>query len=270
MAATPPPRTKLHTPPTPLHGARYDAYQPYQTRQSTRQATKRAAQTPPPQSLESQSHLKSTPKSRKVSAVRSAAHTYSPPSSTQTSPQKKLFNTGKPQTRGSSNMDSSSLETDLFQETDGTSSSHQSGVIIGASMLPTPAKTPRKKQVQHAAGLSRVLFPVRPDTVEGAMPTPRKNKKTKRHVGFSLDSSMEDDASSEGGGIKIYTDSKDTVPELDQSEENPFIDHPLKRDIPEERRKPKPGKKRKAQPEAIGKQEIEEAFNHEEGMVYVL
>jgi len=259
----------LHTPPTPLHGAKYDSYQPYQTRQSTRRATQRAALTPPPQSLESQSHLKSASKSRKVSATRSAAHTYSPPSSTQTSPQKKLFNTGKPQTRGALNMDGSSLEIDPCQETDGTSSSHQSGVVIGASMLPTPAKTPRKKQVQPVAGLSRVLFPVRPDTVEEAMPTPRKNKKTKRHVGFSLDSSMDDDAGSEGG-IKIYTDSKDTVPELDRSEVNPFIDHPLKRDPPEPNRKSKASKKRKAQPETFGTHEIEEAFNHEEGMVYVL
>lgn len=101
------------------------------------------------------------------------------------------------------------------------------------------------------------------------MPTPRKNKKTKRHVGFSLDSSMDDDAGSEGG-IRIYTDSKDTVPELDQSEVNPFIDHPLKRDPPEANRKPKASKKRKAQPDTLGKHEIEEAFNHEEGMVYVL
>ena len=161
------------------------------------------------------------------------------------------------------------MDTDPFQEPDGTSSSHLSEVVIGTNMLPTPAKTPRKKQVQPAAGLSRVLFPVRPDTVEEAMPTPRKNKKTKRHVGFSLDSSMEDDAGSEGG-IKIYTDSKDTVPELDRSEENPFIDHPLKRDQSEERRGAKAGKKRKAQPEGIDKDQIQEAFNHEEGMVYVL
>lgn len=166
-------------------------------------------------------------------------------------------------------MDGSSLDTDPFLEMDGTSSSHQSGVVIGASMLPTPAKTPRKKQVQPAAGLSRVLFPVRPDTVEEAMPTPHKNKRTKRHVGFSLNSSMEDDAGSDGG-IKIYTDSKDTLPELDRGEENPFIDHPLKRELPKEPPKGRASRKRKVQPEAIGKKQIKEAFDHEEGMVYVL
>ena len=271
MATTPSPLTRLHTPPTPLHGAKYDGHQPHQTRRTTRRTSQRAAETPPPQSPENHFSLKSASRSRKISETRFAAHTYSPPSSTQTSPQKKLFNTGRPEkARSASNtMNGSSQETDQFQDMDGTSSSHQSGVVIGASMLPTPAKTPRKKQVQPAAGLSRVLFPVRPDTVDEAMPTPRKNKRTKRHVGFSLDSSMEDDAGSDGG-IKIYTDSKDTVPELDQSEDNPFIDHPPKRELPKELRKAKAGKKAKAQPKTIDKQQIEEAFNHEEGMVYVL
>lgn len=141
--------------------------------------------------------------------------------------------------------------------------------MIAPNMLPTPAKTPRKKQVQPSKAVSRVLFPVRPDSIEDAMPTPRRNKRSKRNAGFTLDSSMDDDTTSEGG-IKIYTDSKDRVPELDQSEENPFIDHPLKRDPPGPSRKAKASRKRKPQPETISKGEIQEAFNHEEGMVYVL
>lgn len=144
----------------------------------------------------------------------------------------------------------------------------QSGVEIGASMLPTPAKTPKKKQVQPSAAISRVLFPVRPDTVDEAMPTPRKNNRSRRHAGFSLDSSMDDETNSEGG-IKIYTDSKETVPELDQSEDNPFIDRPFKHDPPKAPRKAKPNKSRKVQSQTTDKDEIHEAFNHEEGMVYV-
>lgn len=135
---------------------------------------------------------------------------------------------------------------------------------MGVGMLPTPAKTPCKKQVQNKTGVGRVLFPVRPESVEEAMPTPRKNKRNKRHVGFSLDS----DAESEGG-IQIFTDSQDKVPELDLSEENPFIDHPLKRDPPEVSRKSK-SKKRKAESESISKDSIKETFDHERGMVYVL
>ena len=136
---------------------------------------------------------------------------------------------------------------------------------MGSGMLPTPAKTPRKKQVQNKTGVGRVLFPVHPESVEDAMPTPRKNKRNKRHVGFSLDS----DAESEGG-IQIFTDSQDKVPELDLSEENPFIDHPPKRDPPEVSRKPKSSKKRKAESESISKDTIKETFDHERGMVYVL
>lgn len=132
-------------------------------------------------------------------------------------------------------------------------------------MLPTPAKTPRKKQVQPANGIGRVLFPVRPDTAEEAMPTPRKNKRNRRQVGFSIES----DADSEGG-IQIYTDSQDKVPELDLSEENPFIDHPPKRDTLEAPGKPKASKKRKAESESVTEDVIKDAFDHERGMVYVL
>ena len=136
---------------------------------------------------------------------------------------------------------------------------------MGPTMLPTPAKTPRKKQVQNKTGIGRVLFPVRPDTVEDVMPTPRKNKRNKRHVGFSLDS----DAESEGG-IQIFTDSQDKVPELDTSEENPFIDHPLKRDPPKASSKPNGSRKGKAESESITEGAIKDAFDHESGMVYVL
>ena len=136
---------------------------------------------------------------------------------------------------------------------------------MGVGMLPTPAKTPRKKQVQNKTGVGRVLFPVRPDSVEEAMPTLRKNKRNKRHVGFSLHS----DAESEGG-IQIFTDSQDKIPELDLSEENPFIDHPLKRDPQEVSRKSRSSKKRKAESESISKDTIKETFDHDRGMVYVL
>ena len=136
-------------------------------------------------------------------------------------------------------------------------------------MLPTPAKTPaktpRKKHTQAMTGIGRVLFPVRPDTPEEAMPTPRKNKRNRRHVGFSLDSEAESE-----GGIRIFTDSQDKIPELDLSEANPFIDHPMKRDPPEGSSKAKVSNKRKPQSEPVSKEAIKDAFDHERGMVYVL
>ncbi|KAL8824675.1 MAG: hypothetical protein Q9191_004892 [Dirinaria sp. TL-2023a] len=266
MATTPPLQLTVHTPPTPLHGAKYDSYHRYQTRRTTRRSSQRAAQTPPAQSPEPPAQSQPSSKSRKVSATRSAAYTYSPPSSTQTSPQKKLFNTTKSHKRaGPDAMVGKAFDLKLNE---GNGTMQQPGVDIGANMLPTPAKTPKKKQVQPSAAVSRVLFPVRPDTVDEAMPTPRKANRNRRHAGFTLDSSMDDETNSEGG-IKIYTDTKEKVPELDQSEDNPFIDHPVKHDPPKAPRKAKSSSGRKAKTQTADKDEIHEAFNHEEGMVYV-
>ena len=159
---------------------------------------------------------------------------------------------------------------DILRDVDGIVSLQQPSLNLGANMLPTPVKTPRKKLMHPAPAISnaaRVLFPVRPDTVEDAMPTPRKRGR-KRHVGFSLDSSMEDDADSEGA-IQIFTDSKERIPELDMSEDNPFFDRPEQVPV-EESRKTRGGKKRKATGMDGSKSEIEETLDHEDGMVYVL
>jgi hypothetical protein len=90
-------------------------------------------------------------------------------------------------------------------------------------MLPTPAKTPRKRALQSEASLNatvRVLFPARSATIEDAVPTPRKMRKTKGL--FSLESSARDEgAPSEK--IAIYTDSKERIPTHDEDDENPFV-----------------------------------------------
>ena len=143
---------------------------------------------------------------------------------------------------------------------------------LTANMLPTPAKTPRKNPVQPAVvqAAARVLFPSRPDTVEEAMPNPRK-RRNKRHVGFSLYSSMEDDGDAGSGNqIEIYTDSKDKVPELDLTEDNPFYEQQAHTVVAAEPDRMKGSKKRKVEHIIDASAEIEEAFNREEGMVYVL
>ena len=270
MAATPPLRS-VHTPPTPLHGAKYDTYQPYSTRRSTRHSTQRAAQTPPPLSLDSNFQHKSSSKSKKGFSSRPSTQPQSPPSSTHTSPQKKLFENARSSNRKDGNTSNGTGAMDPFQDANGTSSLQQPSLNLGTHMLPTPVKTPRKKPMHPAPAISsaaRVLFPTRPDTVEDAMPTPRKRGK-KRHVGFSLDSSMEDDADSEDK-IQIYTDSKEKIPELDLSEENPFLDRPEQEVSFEEPSKTRGSRKRKAPSITGSNPDIEEAFNHEEGMVYVL
>lgn len=278
MATTPPPMTIVRTPSTPLHGARYDSNH---LRKSTRQTSsriKRAVETPPPRSIED-SQDSSLLSSKKASILRSAAHTYSPPSSTHTSPRKKVRKGRKVR---SSNYTSiaddagSSSEAPSLDQNNNTKKNplmQRPSLTSAAGMLPTPAKTPRKKQVQPAVvnGAARVLFPVhQPDSVEDAMPTPRK-RRNKRHVGFSIYSSMEDDgdASSEGK-IQIYTDSKEKVPEFDPNEENPFYEKPEEHPPPPEPTKRRTSKKRKAAPNAESRQEVTETLDREEGMVYVL
>ncbi|KAL9119877.1 MAG: hypothetical protein Q9187_003568 [Circinaria calcarea] len=136
------------------------------------------------------------------------------------------------------------------------------------AMLPTPAKTPRKKTVQ--VGLSstaRILFPNRPDNADEAMPTPRRNaRKTRKNIGFSLESFGEDDGAASGGSIEIFTDSKEKVPELDETEENPFYVKPGQEPVTTIRS----SKRRKVSGNANhdNNNELEDP-NREDGMVYV-
>lgn len=134
------------------------------------------------------------------------------------------------------------------------------------SMLPTPAKTPRKKDLRKVAELqsaARILFPERLEKVEDAMPN-KKDRRRRKLVGFSLDSSGEDDDSA--SRVRIFTDSKDKIPELDTSEDNPFIDRPQICRPPESR---KNSGSRGRKPSVSTNPQIENAFNREEGMVYV-
>lgn len=271
MAATPPLLTAVHTPSTPLHGAKYDDHRPRQTRKSTRQSsarTIRAIETPPPHSDKLTKHSLDSQNSR---SLRSAAHTYSPPSSTPNSPRKKV-------TKGERLMEGEDINTMDGRASDASyldptknQSLQQPSLNPAGSMLPTPAKTPRKKPVQQAAvnAAARVLFPAPPGTVEDAMPTPRK-RRNKRHVGFSLYSSMEDEGDDSENKIEIYTDSKDKVPELDTSADNPFYEQPDQDGPVPEPSKSKTGRKRKASRGVEDDAEIKEAFHRGEGMVYVL
>lgn len=281
MATTPPMRTAIHTPSTPLHGARYDSYQPYQTRKSTRHLTQQnqcTAQTPPPLSSDSESRFLSAPISKSASTGHQAPDTYSPPSSTHTSPQKKQFENRKPKKpKNSSGVKDSILSTgseqlDPFEGLKNSLPLDPPTINIGANMLPTPAKTPRKKSIPASAIVptARVLFSVQSENTEEAIPTPRKRGRKRRRVGFLLDSSIEDDETNSEDKIQIFTDSKEKVPELDLSEENPFYDNPDHAKLHKEPPKIKSVKRRKAKLNTNDNKEVEEAFKREEGMVYVL
>jgi hypothetical protein len=132
-------------------------------------------------------------------------------------------------------------------------------------MLPTPAKTPKKRPSENApaiTAIARNLFPIRSGSDEEVMPSPKK-KGSKKYTGFTLDSfEAEEDAP-----IQIYTDSHDRVPEVDLSPDNPFYGEgsavapePTKR----------ASKRRKITVPGEGEQTIEELEKREDGLVYVL
>jgi len=133
-------------------------------------------------------------------------------------------------------------------------------------MLPTPDKTPKKRPSNAAPAISavaRTLFSNRCETVEEAMPSPKK-KGRKKYTGFTLDSFA---AEEEDRGIQIYTDSHDRIPEADASTDNPFFSlstasqpEPAKR----------ASKRRKIAISGGGELSLEEAEQREDGMVYVL
>lgn len=86
-------------------------------------------------------------------------------------------------------------------------------------MLPTPAKTPRKRPLESEEALhatARRLFSNPPAKLDDIMPTPRKNRNTKFGL-FSLDDAAEEEP------FEIFTDSKERIPTVDESEENPFF-----------------------------------------------
>ena len=117
---------------------------------------------------------------------------------------------------------------------------------------------------------ARVLFPSGPDPADDPMPVPRKGRKIRKHRVFSLHDPSGAEEVIPDEKVHIYTDSRDKIPELDQTEENPFLDssqqalassyEPLSRRM----------KKRKHQPAVVANPQIEEAFNRDKGMVYVL
>ncbi|KAL8702051.1 MAG: hypothetical protein Q9224_000200 [Gallowayella concinna] len=141
----------------------------------------------------------------------------------------------------------------------------QSAPNLGINMLPTPAKTPRKQDSRKTAELqsaARVLFPTRLEKVEDAMPT-KKGRRGRKNVGFFLDGSGEDESTTR---IQIFTDSKDQVPELDMGEDNPFMEKP---DMTTSHEPTKDTGRRGRRGQVKSNPQIEETFNHEEGMVYV-
>ena len=135
-------------------------------------------------------------------------------------------------------------------------------------MLPTPVKTPRKKNVPNVNATARALFQDQPLLGEEVTANSRRGRKGRRYNGFTLESfSAGEEPPS---NIQIFTDSRDNVPQLDTSEDNPFIDHPTKEEGSSSRRATGTSKRRKVSGEQKIDPQFQQAVDNDEGMIYVL
>lgn len=143
---------------------------------------------------------------------------------------------------------------------------------MAPGMLPTPAKTPRKRALHSEDSIrptARVLFPSRPATIDEV--TPRKARKSTKNV-YSLNSFEETGESSQK--IEIYTDSKERIPTADEDddEENPFVTKKGKGKAKAKAKATSQKSKKSAKTEEMEEAEgrMEEAVNRDEGMIYIL
>ncbi|KFY63899.1 hypothetical protein V496_03591 [Pseudogymnoascus sp. VKM F-4515 (FW-2607)] len=248
-ATTPPPTSRIRIPPTPRLGLE-DDYQPYARRKSTRVASQleRSAQTPPPASNHNLRSSNSSPQSAAKRSV-SGSSNITPPSTIS----RKRANKPKP------------LGDDLASSRRATSpQGFYSSIGTRNEMLPTPAKTPQKRaeaKTSTITSIARNLFPVRHETVEQAMPSPKR--RGKKYKGFSLDGYGEDKDES----IAIFTDSKERLPEADPSSDNPFYGpEVITADAPSKRG----SKRRRVAPrESNGTEEEIQEGERKDGLVYV-
>lgn len=256
MASTPPAqiRGEPHTPPTPLHGSAYHSKSP-----SSRYFTRSTRKTPD----STQSSFTQSPRSTRSPRQQPDLHFHSPEEAVTSTPRRKVA-TRRPQIISPASPNSES--SDIPQP---KPSYLSASTVFTEGMLPTPAKTPQKKQLPKSIMAGRALF-----QDASVTDSPRKSqKKRARQTGFTLESFEE--GSNAPDNIQIHVDSNCLVPTVDMSAENPFYEPPAasakKRAAPSSSQTVSVTKRRKVSSEkpALDPQ-VQEAIDNDEGMVYVL
>ncbi|KAF2457775.1 hypothetical protein BDY21DRAFT_16330 [Lineolata rhizophorae] len=305
MPSTPPPPEgrRVHTPPAPLHGPKFDEWDPYS---SPRRSSRVAAQQE--QKVKQTSSVENTPtrsgraaasnslgepssptSSRKRGGMMAAAsggsgglrsggsahkHRISPPPM---SPSKRARAT--PRKSGAKHLlaqeytesDSANEDEEAPPSMRKLRSAPAATMTNPGAMFPTPVKTPNKPdgedETPKKAALSstaRVLFPSsRTAKPEDAMPTPRRRRK---HLPFTLGSFEDEVATQDGDQIQIYTDTKERIPELDEGEDNPFVTPKGRKTKQHETPKRKKERSKEAEEE---EERMQERVRNNEGLIYV-
>jgi hypothetical protein len=275
MAATPPLQilSSPATPPSPLHGAKYDRSNLFPARRSTRAATRTTSRnqqtTPdPPRRSSRVEQATNTPRSPK-SKTTTAAGLHSPEVTpkTRSSRRVQVMSPPSPDIHSSSSSKHPPTKSNSHHQPQPSSTT-----TILDGMLPTPVKTPKKKTIANATTAARALFqdPAQMAThVAPVQPSPRRSRKSQRFNGFSLESfSAQDDGAR--GQIQIYTDSRDRVPQVDTTEANPFIERKRGRESTSPPKFVGASKRRKVSAATRVDRQVTEAIDNDDGMVYVL
>jgi hypothetical protein len=180
---------------------------------------------------------------------------------------KRTFTASSSRLRKQQNSPSSS-DTDLESN---TPMNHEQAPNLGIAdpkaVLPTPSKTPRKRNIANKDVLgssSRLLFSnPRLANVDDAMPSPKK--KTRKSLGTassSLASVLFDGKLAQTTEkVEVYEDSKERIPTVDYNEDNPFIVRPGAS---------KSKHSTRARPQSVREARMDEDLRNERGMTYVL
>ncbi|OAG40432.1 hypothetical protein AYO21_05332 [Fonsecaea monophora] len=274
MTSTPPLQiaSTPQTPQTPLHGAAYDRSHTHPDRRATRTSSRIASANlhTTPDRRDNIPEIEApvtTPRSSRKSRPRVAPGIQSPEATPKHKAPRRVQVISPP----SSDILPSTIDK-LPHSKSHLQPLASSSTTISDGMLPTPVKTPRKKMVPQTSNPARALFQDNTLNVNDLVdfePSPKRNRKTKRYNGFSLESfSVENDDSR--GQVQIYTDSRDRIPHVDNSESNPFTEQNMNGETSSTRKIAGTSKRRKVSGERKKLDpQVEEAIEKDDGMVYV-
>ncbi|KAK5117960.1 hypothetical protein LTR62_004004 [Meristemomyces frigidus] len=264
MPLTPEPRARAATPPAP--GPLYDHYQPYSPRRSTRTTAQSnpysSSNADRPPRANTPRHSTPPATAKRARFARQNTQLSSPPSSPASPAQTRLaqhdHKTRKKRLSGKATI-GATLSTLSDSDNAAASSSLGPDIADPTAMLPTPSRTPRKRNVAAMNASARILN-FQPQDPMDVMPSSRKIKKHGRFSsvnGFDL---FDEEHNSREDNIAIFTDANARVPEMDETEDNPFVGPKRNSTRPQ-----RSGRRaRTAEVEAM-----EEAARRNEGVVYV-
>ncbi|KAI1480871.1 hypothetical protein K445DRAFT_68867 [Daldinia sp. EC12] len=255
--STPSPPGRVHTPGTPKFGYN-DSWEPFSPRKSARISAQRSTQrTPSPRAPQHRT---------RASTKNSSSDVFTTPATAITSPKKRQ------PAMDSVRRASSALTyegTSSAADSLGISSQHKTKASTTASraaaMFPTPAKTPKKqpdeKSKANVRAIARSLF-----SETDAIATPKK-RKAKKYTGLTLDSFTAENIDEP---IEIFTDTRDRIPEADDTAANPFYEkHPPAPATAEPKSPKKRGQGKLISVPGEGKQPLDEVLQREDGIIYV-